>query len=137
MARKQQRPRGQGTLYKRDGRGPWIARWFDHAGKRRETSTRTTDKASAERLLAKRVADTALRRDGVIDARTDAYADAERRPLAEHLKNWREHLRAKGRTPKHVDMSVARAKALLIAAGATRPIRDNADGDSSGARCLA
>jgi len=75
-----QRSKGTGTLIRRGGRGPWIARWFDHDGRRKERSTGATDRAAAERILAKRVADAALRRDGVVDARADGYAEADRRP---------------------------------------------------------
>ncbi len=56
MAKKRQRGNRQGSLYQRNNRGCWIAAWFDHDGKRRERSTRTTDKAAAERILRKRVA---------------------------------------------------------------------------------
>ncbi|MCH8829370.1 MAG: hypothetical protein IID45_07305, partial [Planctomycetes bacterium] len=92
-----------------------MARWFDHTGKRREASTRTTDRAAAERILAKRIADAALRRDGVIDARDDRYAAAERRPLTEHVADWRATLIAKGVTPKHTRLHVTRLEALLRA----------------------
>jgi len=119
MARKQ-RSRGSGTLYQRGGHGVWIARWFDHAGKRREASTRTTDKAAAARILAKRVADVALRRDGVIDARTDQYADAERRPLSDHVGDWKASLTAKGITAKQVVTLLPRVKKLLGAVKAER-----------------
>ena len=81
MAKKRQRGNGQGTLFRRNGRGTWIARWHNHDGKRQERSTRTTDKTAAERILKKRVADVALRLDGVIDARQDRYAIEGRKPL--------------------------------------------------------
>jgi len=57
-------------IYKRggnDAQGPWYATWVDHAGKRHVKSTKTTDKATANRILAKYKADAALRREGVID----------------------------------------------------------------------
>ncbi|NOT01730.1 MAG: hypothetical protein HOP29_14000, partial [Phycisphaerales bacterium] len=85
---KRQRPHGTGSLFKRDGRGVWIATWYTHDGKRRALSTRTTDRAAAERILSKRIADAALRRDGVIDAGGDRHAAAQRRPLAEHVAEW-------------------------------------------------
>ncbi len=100
MARKC-RSHGQGTLFKRNGRGPWITSWYDHAGKRRERSSRTTDKAAAERILAKHVADAALRREGVIDPKADQYARADRRMLSDHLIDFRADLIAKGNTHKH------------------------------------
>lgn len=49
------RGNGQGTLFKRTDRGLWIARWYDHDGRRQERSTRTTDKGAAARILRKRV----------------------------------------------------------------------------------
>ena len=117
---KRQRPHGPGSLFKRDGRGPWVARWFDHTGKRREASTRTTDRAAAERILAKRIADAALRRDGVIDARDDRYAAAARRPLAEHVADWRAALIARGVTAKHSNMHVSRATRVINMVSAER-----------------
>ena len=63
MARKRRSHR-QGTLFKRHGRGVWVAQWHDHAGKRMFRSTGTTDRAAAERILTKYVADAALRREG-------------------------------------------------------------------------
>jgi len=84
MAR-HQRSKGTGSLFRKTARGAWIAAYFDHAGRRREHSTRTTDRQAAERILAKLVADTALRRDLVIDPRDDRFATEGRRPLAEHV----------------------------------------------------
>ena len=106
--KKRQRPKGAGTLYRREPKGPWIARWYDHNGRRRETSTRTTDKAAAERILAKRVADAAMRRDGVIDAAQDRYIEESRKTLAEHFAEHDDYLRVHinrktgfPATPKH------------------------------------
>ena len=84
------------SVYKRNGRGPWIIAWFDHTGKRRDRSSRTTDRRAAERIAAKLEADAALRRDGVIDARTDGYAAAERVPLSQHAGVFHKHLTQKG-----------------------------------------
>jgi integrase len=118
MKRKAQRPRRAGSIFKRRDCGPWFIRWYDCQGRRRERSTRTTDRAAAERILAKHIADAALRRDGVIDARADVYAAAERRPLAEHLKDWRAAIVAKGVTRKQVVLLMSRAKSLLSTIGA-------------------
>ena len=93
MTRKRQRARGQGTLFKRDPKGPWVARWLDCRGKRCETSTHTTDKAAAERILAKRVADAALRRDGVIDPTQDRFLEEAQKPLVMHFADHDEYLR--------------------------------------------
>ena len=120
MAGKRQRSHGTGSLYKRDGHGNWIARWFDHTGKRREASTRTTDRAAAQRILSKHIADAALRRSGVVDARTDRYADAERSPLPDHLSDWKAVLTAKGITAKQVRHLLTRVGVLLAATKAER-----------------
>ncbi len=102
MARKR-RGNGQGTLFQRGGRGPWVTSWYDHTGKRRERSTRTTDKAAAQRILAKRVADTALRREGVIDTRMDRFAVEGRKTLADHIADYIAHCRHTGQAQRHVD----------------------------------
>ena len=103
MARtKRTRSKGAGSLFKRIERGPWIASWYDHDGRRRERSTKTTDKAAAERILAKLVADTALRREGVVDASRDRFATEARRPLAEHAAAYIDHCRHVGHAPRHV-----------------------------------
>ena len=38
------RGKGQGILFKRNGRGPWIASRYDHSDERRERSTRPTER---------------------------------------------------------------------------------------------
>ena len=120
MAGRRRRGNGQGTLYRRTERGPWIAAWYDHNSKRIERSTRTTDKAAAERILRKRVTDTALRRDGVIDARADCYTEAECRPLSEHLADFRASLTHKAATPKTVKLVCSRLARVLQLCGASR-----------------
>ena len=141
MARRR-RGNGQGTLYRRNAAGCWIAAWYDHDGKRRERSTRTTDKAAAERILAKRVADTALRRDGVIDAHAEAVNDQARRPVEEHLSDWRAALEAKGIGRKRIKMAFGRTRRMVDncdfatladvePAGVTRAIRQMQDDDAA------
>ena len=120
MKRKRQRPHGTGTLFKRNGRGSWVASWYDHTKKRRERSTRTTDKAAAERILAKHIADTALRRDGVIDASKDRYATEGRRPLANHSDEYIAHCRNAGQAIRHVDQKQSHLTRLMVASGVTR-----------------
>jgi len=127
MASRRQRPKGTGTLFRRDLKGSWIARWFDHSGRRREASTHTTDKAAAERILAKRVADAAIRRDGVIDAAQDRYIEQSRRTLAEHFAEYDECLRVRiGRktgfaaTPRHRSQRQQHLAAVVDALGWTK-----------------
>lgn len=97
-----QRSKGSGTLFKRGGRGPWIACWYDHDGARKERSTRTTDRAAAERILGKHVADAALRRDGVIDASDDRFAREGRRPIVEHIREYLASCERVGQAEKNI-----------------------------------
>ena len=120
MATKRQRSRGNGSLYKRNGRGNWIARWFDHNAKRRERSTGTTDRATADRILAKHISDAQLRRDGVIDTRADQYAAANAKPLADHVQDWIDALTAKGITRKQVATLRVRVEGLIRSTKAER-----------------
>lgn len=102
MARKR-RSNGQGTLFKRNARGPWLAAWFEQTGKRRERSTRTTDKAAAERILAKFVADAALRRAGVVNPVVERMVEQSRLPIEVHLVDFEAKMTTEGRTDKHID----------------------------------
>ena len=50
MSRKRNRGNGEGSIFKRQDGGPWYITWYDHAGKRREHCTKTTDKTTAQRI---------------------------------------------------------------------------------------
>ncbi len=116
--KKSRRPANTGCLFKRREGGPWIARWFDHTGRRREQTTSTTDRAAAERILAKRIAAAAERKHGVVDPRIDRYADAARKPLSEHLTDFLADVRARGGTAQHVQQLETRIKRTLALARA-------------------
>ena len=118
MAKK--RSHGHGTIFKRNGRGSWIISWYDHSGRRRERSTRTTDHAAAERILTKHVADSALRREGVIDATKDRFAVEERKRLRDHVADYIAHCRHIGQATRHIDQKQQHLVRLQEATGATR-----------------
>jgi integrase len=108
--------------------GPWIATFWDHTGKRREHSTRTTDRQAAERILTKLVADDALRRDGVIDPRDDRFAKEGRRPFAEHVGEYIAHCKRIGLAEEHI-ASKARHLRMLAKIASIGPLSDmTADG---------
>lgn len=126
MARNQ-RSKGTGSLFRKTPRGPWIACYWDHAGKRREHSTRTTDRQAAERILTKLVADTALRRDLVIDPRDDRFATEGRRPLTEHVAAYIAHCRHAGQDAYHVGQKETQLAAMIAGSKATRLAELTAD----------
>ncbi len=97
-----QRGNGQGSLYQRGGKGPWYASWYEADGRRSEKSTGTTDKQKAGRILAKIVGDTALEREGLHDPRRKEARDANHKPIADHLEEYKQSLlRREDRTAKH------------------------------------
>ena len=126
MARNQ-RSKGTGSLFRKSARGAWIATYWDHAGKRREHSTRTTDRQAAERILTKLVADTALRRDLVIDPRDDRFATEGRRPLTEHTAAYIAHCRHAGQDDWHVLQKERQLAAMIVGSKATRLAELTAD----------
>jgi integrase len=119
------------TVYKRGGKGNrggwWYFAWFDHTGRRRTQCARTTDKATAERMAAKRESDAALRRAGVIDATQERFATEALRPVAQHVADFKAHLQARQNTAKHVALTIRHVEAIISARGgaaAVKTIRD-------------
>ena len=96
------RHNGAGTVFKIKGQGNWYAQWIDHRGRRCKISTRTTDKAAAQRILAKKVADAALMREGVVDPALHDLAKHAERPVSEHLDEDERKLSTAGRSKKHI-----------------------------------
>ena len=113
------RSSGQGTLFKRAERGPWRAAWYNHSGKRIERSTKTTDKRVAERILAKYVADAALRREKVIDPQLDAICDQSQRSIESHLVDYEAKIKTANRKPKHIASTIGYIRRIAEAAGWT------------------
>lgn len=97
-----QRSKNTGSLFKRIPTGPWVAAWYDHTGKRRVRSTKTTDKATAERIVRQWIADAALRREGIIDPALDRFALEGRRPLSQHIEAYITHCRHAGQSAHHI-----------------------------------
>ncbi len=119
---------GAGTLFKLNGRGNWYAQWFDHRGKRCKASTRTTDKAAAQRILAKKTADAALMREGVVDPALHDLAKHADRPVSGHLEDYIRKLTTAGRSEKHIAGHRRAIEAAADAAGWTSAGDITADG---------
>ena len=95
--------------FKRGGKrakGYWYTSWFDHKGKRHTKCTKTTDKATAERIARKHEAEAALRRDGVIDPALDAIGKESQRTIESHLVDYESKMRAANRTGEHVRRTI-------------------------------
>lgn len=93
------------SVFKRGGKaskGYWYLQWFDAHGRRRSKCSRTTCKATAERLAARLESDAALRREGIIDSAAEQITLQAQRPLAEHLADFAAKMEAAGRTPVYI-----------------------------------
>lgn len=91
------------SVFKKARNGPWIIKWFDADGKRREKSSRTTDKRAADRIAAQLEAGVALRREGVVDRRLDRYASENARHLETHMAAYLAHLKHAQRSARTID----------------------------------
>ena len=120
------------TVYKRGGKanrdGYYYVSWFDHTGKRRSKCARTTDKAAAERIVAKLEADAALRRDRVIDPTLDEIQAQAQRTIESHLADYEAKLRAANRTEKHISSTLQFIREIAAAASFTTAADIAADG---------
>jgi len=98
------------TIYKRGGKGKrggrYYIAYFDHAGVRQVRSARTADKATAERIAAKLEADSALRRDGVIDPQLDSICQQSRRAIDSHLEDYEAKMVAENRNARHIHSTI-------------------------------
>jgi len=117
------RGNGLGSLYKRGGRGNWRGAFIDADGRQKDRTTGTTDRAAAERILAKWIRDAQLRREGVIDSRAESLAAEGRRAIGEQVEAFIEAVQAKGVSGKRVKVLRARVARVID----DRQIRTMAD----------
>jgi len=108
------------TVYKRyrkqNKSGTWYIQYFDEHGRRR-TVRGCSDKEATLQIARKLEVNVALRKAGVIDARSDRYAQEGRKPILEHLEDWKQDLLSRGVTEKHVRLAFGRAARVLDLAG--------------------
>ena len=100
------------TVFKTAGRAKYVIQYFDENGRRRK-ATGATDKAVSERIAHDLENNVALRKQGLIDPKAESFRDHEAKPQAHHLDAWHRDMLAKGKTPKHADLSRDRAAKLI------------------------
>jgi integrase len=107
------------SVFKPKGSAKYVIFYTDETGRRRKKAG-TTDKAVTERIARDIENRVALRREGVVDPREEAYRDHEARMLADHLGDFERALAAKGGTVAHTKVTASRARRMLELAAARR-----------------
>ena len=90
------------TLFKRPGRKNWMIQYFDHSGKRRERSSRTTDRRSAERLAAQLEEVATKVRSGLISSTDASISEAAKSGVDAHVDAYLAWCRQVGQADKNV-----------------------------------
>jgi integrase/recombinase XerC len=108
------------SVFKRRGRGNWIAEWIGDNALRVTRSTRTTDHRLAERLAGEWERAALLRRSGHVDAIADAFVRHESRPITEHLADFRAFLESRGTGSKSIDTTETYLRRIIAATKAAR-----------------
>jgi integrase len=128
MTRKRNRGNGEGTIFKRVADGPYIISWYDASGKRKTHCTKTSDRSAAQRILAKKLADVALRRDGVVDVRQESIVIEASRSIETHLIDFEGMMNARQRTERHIAQTLFLIRQVCASAVFEKPSDITADG---------
>src|SRR4051812_31362121 len=100
------------SVFKPKGSTKYVIFYNDENGRRRK-KTATTDKAVSERIARDIENRVALRREGVVDPRDEAYAQHAAQALLVHVSSWVESLQSKGVTRQHVKLHSSRAMRVV------------------------
>lgn len=113
-----------GSVYRRRGKDgkplPNYTYSYVDANGRRCTAVGSADKGATRRMLEKAETEARLIEAGVIEAKDDKADRAARRPIAEHVEDYRLSLIAKGDTAKHADHVAGAILRLLASARVER-----------------
>jgi site-specific recombinase XerD len=109
-----------GMVFKRPGSNYYYIRYTDYRGKTVTRSSRTAVKEVAEKIMRKREADHALRREGVIDPRIEEAKRAAEESIDSALKSYRDKLRAKGTGLGHIDATENQIRSICTVKGITK-----------------
>ncbi len=115
MAKKRNRGNGEGSIFKRKDGGPWYITWNGADGKRKSHCTKTTDKTTAQRILNDKLADVALRREGVIDARLESIVAEADKPIESHLADFQAMMEARQGSEGHVKRTLSLIREVCAA----------------------
>jgi integrase len=97
----------------------WYFRFTDADGIKREVKG-CPDRRMTEELARRAESEAAKIRAGVLDPREIGIRLHEAKPLKVHLDDWHEVMLAKGRTTKHADLYLSRARQVATLAKAVR-----------------
>jgi site-specific recombinase XerD len=97
----------------------WYCRDRDETG-RQITIWCGPDKSVAQRIKRERESRRALIKSGLADPREQQWAEAEQRPITEHIAAWSAYLSAKGACSRHCEQSAQRVSRLCELAGISR-----------------
>ncbi len=92
----------------------YTVEWDDWTGERKRCNG-GPDKETAERLGKQKDAESLARREGLIDPRAEKVASEGRRPIAQHVAEFRMSLKSKGNTSDHVALTTGRLETILAA----------------------
>jgi integrase len=105
-------------IYKRST-GPlanWHSRYVDADGKQVRVKL-GPDRDEAERTLRKLLTEVDQRRKGLIDEDAEALAREGKRPLGEHITEYKTYLKSKGSTPRYITHAVTSVRDAASACG--------------------
>ena len=96
--------------------------------KRREHCTKTTDKTTAQRILADKLAEVALRREGIIDPRQESLITEAGKPIESHLTYFEAMMKARRRSERHIKSTLFLIREVCTVAAFEKPNDITADG---------
>jgi site-specific recombinase XerD len=93
----------------------YTAQYFNEHGKRRKAATGCQDKAEAQRYANRLENEARKRRRGEIDTKAERHGKEARRPLSEHVADFKQYLRDKGNTEQHVNQTTRQVQVIIDA----------------------
>ncbi|MCX5658364.1 MAG: tyrosine-type recombinase/integrase [Planctomycetota bacterium] len=103
---------------KGDKNKKWYVRWRDAQGKRWRTSAGYVDKAASQKQGERLEAESAQLAEGVITT----FDQHRLRPIDEHIRDFIDHLKARGRATMYVQQVEQRVRRIVEGIGAKRII---------------